>query len=442
MLLRFEVSNHRSILEPVELSFIAVDDDRSATRGFDQLSERVLTTVGIYGPNASGKSNILDALAWLAHAVRTSLRGWDEIIPRDPHRFGGASADPSVFKVELMADDVRYEYRLEVNDERVLHESLHSYPVRRRRTLFERKDMEITFRRGSEGQSAIRELTTPTTLTLSTGHRYNNEISIIASSLRGIAMHGTPAPRTPRGRRPTIGGGLLRASTAQLFDPEQRSRQTSLFSEGGQAAREAAETALAMLRFADLGIEDVRIEEREEGRGIEIQLVHKTGSTPFALDLSQESAGTQTWFRLIGPALSALHQGKLLLLDEIDASLHPHLSSRIVDLFQDPDTNQHDAQLLFTTHDTSLLNTLNRDEIWLTEKTSSGETTLTALSDFGGDQVRRSTNLEKAYLHGRFGGLPHLDQAMIREAIEAPSPHRSVANRNGQAKNRDHTRNR
>ncbi|HUY45856.1 MAG TPA: AAA family ATPase [Streptosporangiaceae bacterium] len=84
MLLRFEVSNHRSILEPVELSMIAVDEDRPSTRGFDLLAERVLAIAGVYGPNASGKSNVLEALAWLSTAVGRSLRAWDEFIPREP----------------------------------------------------------------------------------------------------------------------------------------------------------------------------------------------------------------------------------------------------------------------------------------------------------------------------------------------------------------------
>ena len=84
MLLRFEVSNHRSILDPVELSMIAVDEDRAATRGFDHLSERVLTVAGIYGPNASGKSTVLEALAWLSFAVRTSLHSWYRVRPPLP----------------------------------------------------------------------------------------------------------------------------------------------------------------------------------------------------------------------------------------------------------------------------------------------------------------------------------------------------------------------
>ena len=120
------------------------------------------------------------------------------------------------------------------------------------------------------------------------------------------------------------------------------------------------------------------------------------------------------WFSLIGPTLSALRNGRLLLFDEIDASLHPHLSARLLDLFQDPETNPRGAQLIFTTHDTSLLNHMNRDEVWLTEKSSNGATTLTALAEYGGDKVRRSLNLEKAYLSGRFGAVPEFDQVILR----------------------------
>ena len=120
VLLRFRVANHRSILEPVELSMIAVDEDRAATRGFDGLSERVLTVAGIYGPNASGKSNVLDALAWLSMAVATSLRSWEDYVPREAHRLGNGPVSPSEFDLDLVAKGVRYAYRLEVDDSAVL----------------------------------------------------------------------------------------------------------------------------------------------------------------------------------------------------------------------------------------------------------------------------------------------------------------------------------
>ena len=112
MLLRFEVSNHRSISEPVEFSMIAVDDGRPAVRRFDLLSELVLTTAGIYGPNASGKSNVLEALAWLSTAVGRSLRAWEEFIPREPFRSGDWPDRPSTFEVDMIAEGVRYSYRI------------------------------------------------------------------------------------------------------------------------------------------------------------------------------------------------------------------------------------------------------------------------------------------------------------------------------------------
>lgn len=115
MLLRFEVSNYRSIAEPVELSMIAVDEDRPAARSFDLLPERVLTVAGIYGPNASGKSNVLDALAWLSFAVRTSLRSWERAVPRDPsdpHHadFGDRFAGQRIRGAALRRRDRRHRY--------------------------------------------------------------------------------------------------------------------------------------------------------------------------------------------------------------------------------------------------------------------------------------------------------------------------------------------
>jgi uncharacterized protein len=120
---------------------------------------------------------------------------------------------------------------------------------------------------------------------------------------------------------------------------------------------------------------------------------------------------------LIGPVLNSLRTGQILLFDEIDAGLHPLLSMRLFDLFRDPQVNPHNAQLIFTTHHTSLLRHLNRDEVWLTEKGADGATTLTAVAEFGGDAVRRSVNLEKVYQQGRFGAVPDLDPYVLRAAL-------------------------
>ena len=156
---------------------------------------------------------------------------------------------------------------------------------------------------------------------------------------------------------------------------------------------------------------------QEEEAPHQVRLIHKAGEQDLPFDLGDESAGTRTWFGLIGPMLDALRRGQILLFDEIDASLHPKLSARLLELFQDPMTNPRGAQLIFTTHDTSLLNHLNRDEVWLTEKRGDGATTLTALAEYGGDKVRRSLNLEKAYLQGRFGAVPELDQVVTAPCL-------------------------
>src|ERR1700729_3558385 len=119
MLLRFEAANFRSILEPVELSMIAVDRDRPAAREVDLLTERVLAVSGIYGPNASGKSNAVEALAWLSAAVGRSLRTWDQFVPREPFKFGPGLLTPSTHEVEMAVRGVRYAYRVEVDDPEV-----------------------------------------------------------------------------------------------------------------------------------------------------------------------------------------------------------------------------------------------------------------------------------------------------------------------------------
>ncbi len=135
------------------------------------------------------------------------------------------------------------------------------------------------------------------------------------------------------------------------------------------------------------------------------------------LDFEQESQGTRTWFNLIGPVMSTLKTGSLLVCDELDASLHPTLAAELVKMFANPDINAKGAQLVFTAHDTSLLHHLNRDEIWLTEKQQDGSTRLGSLAEFKGERVRKSQNREKAYLQGRFGALPDVDKTELLHAL-------------------------
>ena len=411
MLLRFQVANHRSISNPVELSMIAVDEDRLATRGFELLSERVLTVAGIYGPNASGKSNVLDAIAWLSAAVANSLRGWEDFVPRDPHRFGMGSERKSSFCVDFVVSGVRHEYSLEVDDSAVLYESLHCYPQRRRRTLFEREGNKIHFRRGLSSVNATEELTETTSLALSAGKRVGDPaIRAAGRAIAGMKVLGLRRRPDPRFFC------SVHSPSARLFSPKHGSGDEKPLSPSPWSRA----TALDLLRFADPGINNVEIESHKQDGGHSagnMMFIHYVADKPVAFPLQEESAGTQTWFRLLGPALEALRRGHVLLFDEIDASLHPRLSECLLDMFRDPQTNSRGAQLVFSSHDTSLLNVLNRDEVWFTEKDDSGTTRLVALAEYKGERVRKSVNLERAYLQGRFGALPNIDQVDIRRAL-------------------------
>lgn len=287
--------------------------------------------------------------------------------------------------------------------------------------------MELRLRRGLGALSGTRELLTPTTLALSAAMRLDErEVGAFGRSVSGIGVLGLRR-RAPG--RSLGGGGIGSSTTGRLFEERGSLAQSSLFDEPGFERFDDRESALALLRFADLGIDEVQIVEDPEDDGVgtssnarreprrQLRLMHRVAEQELPFELEEESAGTQTWFALIGPTLRALRSGQILLFDEIDASLHPSLSARLLELFQDPATNPRRAQLIFTTHDTSLLNHLNRDEVWLTEKGVDGATTLTALAEYGGDKVRRSMNLEKAYLQGRFGAVPELDQFVLHRAL-------------------------
>ena len=192
----------------------------------------------------------------------------------------------------------------------------------------------------------------------------------------------------------------------------------------------AREGVLALLQAADLGIADVeRIQpEADNADGSNdpwvdsevIRLHHIGGDGSVAIDAGLESQGTLMWLGLVGPVLQALQDGTAVLMDELDASLHPHLAHELVSVFQGRDTNRRCAQLIFNAHDTKVLGDsgkrlLGRDQIWFTEKGSDGTTTLHPLSDFRpkGDEA-----VGRRYLQGRYGGVPVLDPAGFRTAAD------------------------
>lgn len=401
---------------------VAVDHDRPAAREQPMLGESLLPVAAIYGPNASGKSNVIAAVAWLQQAVLHSLQTWEDVVPIEPFAFGAWPGQASEFSIEYVVDGVRFEYGLILDRDSIQYEGLFHYPEKKRRRVFEREGNELKLQRGLGGLSGTRELLTGRTLALSAARRFGErivsdfaykilEISLLSPRSR-IFQNQRMYPRTyPRGYSARV-RNYPTASTQRWL---QESLQPSLFSDDALGGSDR-QRVLALLRLADLGIDDVLFEVDEQGVE-QVRLVHNTTAGRLPFDFHAESEGTRTWFQLIGPVLTALREGSTLLFDELDASLHPTLSAQLIDLFHDPATNPRGAQLVFTSHDTSLLNHLNRDEVWLTEKNPDGSTRLGALADFAGERVRKSQNLENAYLHGRFGALPQVDQSELLRAL-------------------------
>ncbi|MEU7002483.1 ATP-binding protein [Nonomuraea sp. NPDC046570] len=415
MLLRFRVANHRSIRDEQTLSFMAVP-----RRG----EPKQLSTVraaGVYGANASGKSNVLDALRWMISAVQVSHRQWDPAggIPHRHFKLSATGADtPSFYELDFLHENVRYSYGFEVNGSQVLAEWLNSFPHGRTRKLFDRSGPgEIDFGRGLVGETErIRRLTRPNSLYLSCAASNNHPL--LSSLHEHLTSHVLFAQHGEHDEKVR----LLLAKTL-LADPA------------------IAPTMNQLLRIADLGLEAAEIVEvplppRSEEILQHLSTIEDLGPFPpdtldelrkeirlrrpggHALRLREESAGTRVWLSLLGHSLAALGSGGMLVADEIDSNLHPLLSSTLIRMFKDPVVNRTNAQLLFASHDTTLLGSmlddqiLERDEVWFTEKDESGATRLYSLAEF---TPRRDENVERGYLQGRYGAVPYLSFDNIRE---------------------------
>ncbi len=406
MLLRFRVANVLSLRDEHELSFVATQYNQGNAVDTGLVSEsravHAVPVLGIYGANASGKSNVLLALRHMQQAVLQSHAQWTQGtgVPRQPFTFDlKAREDTSFFEVDLvLTDGVRYTYGFELSDERVEAEWLHAYPHGRRQVWFERDtDATELFRFPGDHlkgpRTTLAKLTRDNALFLATAAANNQpQLSAIyrwfADNLWLVTPERDRVPREEFTRKKML--GPMREQVEQL------------------------------LRAADLGVERIDV-VRKDPDPPEVRLVHASDAGEVALEFEHESLGTRTWFALLGPLLLALEQGSVLLVDELDASLHPTLMAEVVRLFHDLDANEHGAQLVFTTHDTTLLGSppggrpLDRGQVWLTEKARDGATELYPLVDA---RPRNDENLERSYLRGRYGGIPQVGPGQIVRQTE------------------------
>ncbi|MCF6469827.1 ATP-binding protein [Nonomuraea sp. MG754425] len=417
MLIRFRVANHRSIRDEHELSLIATEFDEGTARttGLKHRGQDISAqpVVGVFGANASGKSNLLSGIRLMRDAVQDSFADWaksPETVPRQPFKLDSESREAtSLFEVDVVLgpDPVRYTYGFELSDERVEAEWLHAYPHGRRNVWFDREadrpesdGGEFIFRgEGFKGErEALVRLTRPNALFLSVGAALNDpQLSVpYRWFINNLWL------LTPRS------------------DVSERVRWTDhLLQRQGHA--DFHRRVVRMLRSADLGITQL---DTDPDTG-EFRLWHRTpdgGELPLNF-LTEESLGTHAWFAFLGPMLTVLDQGSVLLVDELDSSLHPTLAAEVVRVFQDPDANPRGAQLVFTTHDATLLGSevldrpLKRDQVWITAKRRSGETELYPLT---AAKPRKEENLERGYLRGRYGGVPRVTAGEIVRELSSP----------------------
>jgi hypothetical protein len=417
MLLRFRFSNYRSFRDEADLSLVAssLNDSPESTFSVAGLKERVLPVAAIYGANASGKTNVIRAFQFMCEAVKESHRSWapDGSIPSNVFVSRAAAGAASSFEVDFLVDGIRHRYGFNLDAKIIVEEWLRVRPNGKWQTWFKRRSGEpISFGSKLSGENrTIEALTRQNSLFLSAAAQNNHP------TLSPIYSWFSNSVRFVLDR--TL---LLQATTVLCGDDHSR------------------KSIAEFVAGADLGIAGVNVEQRQvpdlakrliefmrtEGGAKELpapppdlsfpeaHMMHRISGDVFSFDQGSESNGTLAYFALLGPVVAALRDGGAICVDELDASLHPLLSTRIIELFNDTSRNPHGAQLIFNTHDTNLLHNLRRDEIWFTEKDREGNSTLYPLTDF---KPRRHENLENGYLQGRYGAIPFINADAFLSAV-------------------------
>jgi AAA15 family ATPase/GTPase len=418
MLLRFRVSNYASIRDEAELSLVAATRHEDiAVRSASGTNAEALPVAAIYGANASGKSNVVDAFFFMREAILESHQNWRPGTPINRRAFkldASSRHDQTMFGIDFILEDVRYEYGFSLRDYEVSNEWLLSFPNKRERLIFNRHaGAGIEFGPSLTGlRRNIEKLMRPNSLYLSTAAANNHpQLSKIynwfASEVflvrAGADLGGSVTLHEWQSNDRTPLRDLLRYADTGVIDLEVTKREIP-----EQAAEKLFEFLQAISADAP--------ENGPVSMGPIIEFIHRGTGDTARFTMGEESSGTLAWLLLVGPVVTALRRGGLLVVDELDARLHPLLAAHLVNLFQSPDTNQNGAQLVFNTHNVSLLGPsapgrLRRDQVWFTEKDDSGATRLTALAEY---RVRDGLeNVEKRYLSGRYGAIPFLDGVVL-----------------------------
>ena len=426
MIIQFKVSNYRSIGAEQTLSFVAENTRRHSDNLISRKGYKLLKTAALFGANASGKSNLVKALYTMHEFVRdsaTRMNEGDIIAAAQPYRLDpGLKSLPSRFETTFVTDNIIYVYGFAVRRERVAEEWLVASEETSQakicdfRRWFDRESDKDNwsfegFKPADEDQ--IKDRTLSNMLALSVGTQQKVDL------LR-------PAYRYLRERLWTLDMSgemqLLGMQTAKMYqDSEKMQQDLSALLYSTDTGVEQLQVEIALQVMPDVP-PDAPEPFQDAMKAMKVFMAsnpipcviisrhdHDGNKVDFSFE-DDESQGTQRFFAIAGPLLRALEKGAFVVIDELGASMHPLLTRRLLEIFQSAEAN-NGAQLLFTTHDSSLLDQdlFRRDQIWLAEKCD-GASTFFSLADIK-PPIRNTESFLRNYLVGRYGGTPHLGRA-------------------------------
>jgi len=402
MLLEYYVSNFRSIYKEQSFNMIAVNsykEMRDTNLIKYKENQSLLKSTAIYGPNASGKSTLLESLDTFRDIVLDSFKyDINDKLPITPFAFSENSKnEPTIFNIVFIENEVKYELELLVDKTRILEENLIAYPKGQPQEWYSRfydedtQEYEYKYSTLFKGQKKTWEKSTKkNALYLSTAINLQDDENAQLSPIYNWFKNK-----------------LTPISIHDWSDKETKELCVD---------NQSKKLVINFLQQAGIDIKDIEF-KIEKKRNIKIKFVHSNG---MSLDLSEQSDGTQKLFAFASLWLESLSSGKVLFCDELNDNLHPALVKLLVDMFNSQ-SNDNNAQLIFTTHETSILNqeVLRRDQVWFCERDSDLSTKIYPLSDF--KPRKEYENIENSYLSGRYGAIPYFKKINSKMTLRKES---------------------
>ena len=430
MIVEFSVTNFRSIHQKQVFSMVASSAKSKPDNIFEHnISNGDTVTLTkaavIYGANASGKSNMMRALWALRNLVTTSerIKINEPLSAYDPFLFDAVSVkEPTMFEIIFIAkNNEKYRYSISFNAQEILKEELFSYPKIKKRELFTRpyeileKDNNIHIGRlGKELNHKKYEMhkKIPFLSLFGNANTYHKDISPVYTYFEGLGTWNVANFGSIDMLVSTIKSDIQKEENGWLKEKiEELVRACDTQIQGFQLDKDSKILDLKQIEYVDKNDQrQYKIVKNEVLFATHFVYENSIKTGTANLPFKEESLGTNRLFALGGLILKTLKTGGTIIFDELDTSLHPYVSRFLVLLFLDPMSNPHNAQLIFTTHEPTLMdrNLLRADQIWFADKNPYGKTEIFSAQDFDG--VREDIPFDKWYMAGKFGAIPQISK--------------------------------